>query len=302
MKRAFTLIELLVVIGIIGILAGILIATSSSGLDSARAAKCLSNLKSLATVWGGERAGSQEHIKMKHKLNGGVQASYSEARGWISSDTQGLYPDEGQSKSHQTFSSIGFMETGFDKGQYAITNGWMYGAIGHDTSVYVCPMHRKKMAGKGQPLWSYFMNAAFGWDAAQGNYTYTDSSSGRLLKEFLTNADRLLIFAEIPFTGPGDWFPDGGSGNTDSDAILQYDGCNKASTACTTAAMNGKENIGGNHRNGKYLYAHVAFADGHTERLRVDGLSAADLKELTTWLCEAKSVSRIGNKYEKLDD
>ena len=99
----------------------------------------------------------------------------------------------------------------------------------------------------------------------------------------------MLLFGEIPFQGPGDWFPNGTAdeGDTDSDAVLQY--------------KDGTENIGGNHKSAKKWYAHVAFADGHVEKLNVDGLSGENLKELTTWLCEGKAVGRTsGGKYEEL--
>ena len=47
-RGGFTIIELLVVIGIIGVLAGVLLASFSGGTESARAAKCLSNMRNLA--------------------------------------------------------------------------------------------------------------------------------------------------------------------------------------------------------------------------------------------------------------
>ena len=50
MKKAFSLIELLVVIGILAILMGVLVVTTSGGTESARAARCLTNMRSLATA------------------------------------------------------------------------------------------------------------------------------------------------------------------------------------------------------------------------------------------------------------
>ena len=221
MKKAFSLVELIVVIGIICILAGTLAVSFSGGAEKARAAKCLSNLRNLSMAWsGGQRAGSQEHMSMKVVLGGSVSGNYEEMKGWVSSDTQGRFP----STSHQTFQPIGFDATDRDKREFAITNGWMYAAMGNDRSVYTCPSHRKTPQGK-IALWSYFMNAYFGWDAAKGKHTYI-AGTGKVDSRG-DKADRLLMFAEIPWAlnSPGSWFPDGDSANEENDGILQYKGC-----------------------------------------------------------------------------
>jgi len=60
-SRAFTLIELLVVVAIIAILAALLLPALQSAKESARAAKCLSNLKQLgiaATVYTDDHEGN----------------------------------------------------------------------------------------------------------------------------------------------------------------------------------------------------------------------------------------------------
>lgn len=298
MRKAFSLVELIVVIGIIGILSGVLIAGFSGSTESARAAKCLSNMRSLAVAWNSGRAGSQEHISIKSTRTG-AKSNYTEEKGWISSATKGLYP----SASHQTFSPVGMYETDVERVDYAITNGWAAASLGNGRSALVCPSHAKKRGAGGRINWSYFMNAAFGWDASQGGHSYNSRiNAGYIYKPEVKNADRLLIFAEIPFdkNGPGDWFPDGKAGTTDTDAILQYEGCDKCATAAGKSRFKGKENIGGNHKAGKRWYAHVAFADGHAEKLNVDGMSSAALRELTTLLCEGKAVGRQGNKYEEV--
>ena len=50
MKKGFTLLELLVVIGIIGILSGIMLVSFGGSTEKARAAKCMSNMRSLAVA------------------------------------------------------------------------------------------------------------------------------------------------------------------------------------------------------------------------------------------------------------
>lgn len=295
-SAGFTLVELIIVVGIICILMGVLVANFSGSTESARAAKCLSNLRNMAMAWNGERAGSQEHLSMKMQRNGGVKKSYYELKGWISSATEGLYPSE----SHQNFEPIGMYEADTKRVDFAISNGWMYAAQGNSRSALVCPSHQKKYGKKKQINWSYFMNAACGWDACRGGYTYIRDDSGCLIKSYITNADRLLLFAEIPYQGPGDWFPDGDGGSLETDAILQFDGCNECSTALGKSPYNGQENIGGNHKTGKYWMAHVAFADGHVEKLRVDNLTGENLKELTTWLCQGKAIGLNNGRYEEI--
>ena len=278
----FTLVELLVVLGILGILIGVLLATFAGTGESARATKCLSNMRNLALAWHGGAAGSQEMLDMEAK-NTSVRCKYEEKKGWISSATKGLYPSE----SKQTFQPIGFLEADREIREYAITNGWMYGAIGHNTETYTCPSHRHKREGQGRSAWhwNYFMNSRFGWDEPGKAHTKIGGGGGVFTRVSMDGADRTLLFAEIPHQGPGDWFPTGESGTTDSDAVL----------------WSGKENIGGNHRSAKKWHAHVAFADGHVEKLNVDGLSGENMKELTTWLCEGKAVGRTsGGKYEEL--
>ena len=296
MKRAFTLVELLVVIGIIGILSGILLSSFSGSSESARAVVCLSNLRNLAVAWQGGSAYSSETRKQSAAMKGMTlvkSGGYYENPGWIGSDTKGLYPADDQ----QSFNPIGMYETDVDKVQYALRNGWMYKALGGAESTYVCPSHRKAMKGKATPHWSYFMNP-------KGM-----SKDGGMVKigSKLEGADHVLLFAEIPFDrkGPGGWFPDGKGGDWETDAVIQYTGFK--ATPSKGKTMSGTENIGANHKSGKLLVAHVVFADGHVEKLRVSGtkgrvMSGSELRELTEWLCEGEDVSFNGSAYEKLTE
>ena len=111
----------------------------------------------------------------------------------------------------------------------------------------------------------------------------------------------MLLFGEIPFLkkrGPGEWFPginENGktdpTGNEETDAVIQFE----------------NENIGANHKSAKHWVAHVVFADGHTEKLRVSGqggkvMSGSELRQLTEWLCEGEDISFNGQAYEKLTE
>ena len=85
----------------------------------------------------------------------------------------------------------------------------------------------------------------------------------------------------------------------DNDGTLQY--------------SKNDEIIGFNHPNGKRgLSAHVAFADGHVEKLSIPAapsgsgwtvkLGLNDLKDLTKWLCEGKDVTFNGKRYEVMEN
>ena len=70
------------------------------------------------------------------------------------------------------------------------------------------------------------------------------------------------------------------------------------------------ELIGANHISGRNLFAHVAFADGHVEKLRIPysgniknpQINEGEVRELTKWLCEGIDYAFDGRKYTKLDN
>lgn len=292
MKKGFTLVELLVVIGIIGILAGVMMGVMGGAGDSAQAAKCLANMKNLSTAALSAAnesgyyptAGSVVRMSTERK-NGNAQSTYTEQKGWLSWDSENAFP----ATSKPSPTSISCYTTNDDQALYAITNGVIWKYMGGNSKSYCCPLHMKKRPGVH---WSYVMNARFGWEA-DSNHAY--SPSWRFVKYASIPADRTLLFAEIPFTGPTEWTP--GDSGTDSDGILQYENCSNSARVGGQGKRDGEENIGVNHKQGKYNFAHVSFADGHVEKIRV---AAPNLKELTTFLCEGTAYTLQGGKYVEL--
>ena len=303
------MIELLIVIGIIAILAGVLLASFGSGTESARAAKCLTNMRNLATAcqacgsasWHYPNAGSVQYVEID--VSDGVRNAkkvYRETRGWISWMSENKFP----SQSPTTPPTLGFMGSGNQEGDlYAVTNGAIYSYLSENREVYTCPCHVRQ-CGKGRrPLWSYLMNAYFKWDSSEG-YAYLRTGVGHEYGK-LANADRILLFGEIPFRGAGAWRPTGEGSGTEDDAILQYEGCKNAPGLGGKSRRDGNEFIGGNHPIGrpnapKGWMAHVAFADAHVEKINVSNMGDEDLRRLTTYLCTGKSYSVSGGSVQEL--
>ena len=309
MKKAFTLVELLVVVGLIGILAAVLLASFGSGTESARAAKCLTNLRSLATAcqaigtetWHYPTAGSLQVLNMTSGTGSRrAQKVYTETHGWISWLSDGKFPAE----SPVSPPSLGFMGNGSqDDEYYAITNGSIYAYLSGDRDVYTCPCHVRECGKKRKPLWSYLMNAYFKWTSSEG-YAYLRGVSGHDYGK-LANADRILLFGEIPFRGIGTWRPTGEGNAMDDDAILQYRGCKDAPGLGGKGRRDGTEYIGGNHPKGKLnnpngWMAHVVFADCHVEKLDVSDMDDDDLRRLTTYLCTGKSYALSNGNVQEL--
>lgn len=317
MKKAFTLVELLVVIAIIGILAGVLLSTFSGGSESARAARCLSNMKNLANacqVYGMKvsqypLAGSREYVatdqsdgRRKTKL------TYTERPGWISWDSRNGYP----ATAHRANTSVSLYSTDEEEALYALTNGCLWAYVAKNRETYVCPSHARKMGKRGvKPIWSYLMNGYFEWDTSKGSraYAINNNSQGRWFSGF-QRADRVLLFAEVPFMGYSSWQPEGSAGSEETDAVLQYAKSDLGDKDAAAPKSPGNETIGANHVQGRNLFAHVAFADGHVEKLRIPfsgsikspQVDEAQLTSLTTWLCAGKDISFDGKQYRKMVD
>lgn len=302
-KKGFTLVEMLVVVGILGILIAVLMGAMSGSTESAQAAKCLANMKNLASAAQSyglahghyPHAGSIEKMGIdKSQGMRNIRKKVSELPGWVSWSSKGLYPAENK----QSPATIGMFTSDDDEALFAITNGALWKYVGGNSSMYVCPLHAKK----AKPRWSYLMNAYFGWSAEEG-YAYSSQHGGIEYGKFGA-ADRTLLFSEVPFQGAGDWFPDGDA-SMDTDGILQYKGCNKSPAIAGKSRRDGNEHIGANHKSGKYWMAHLVYADGHVEKLRMSTsagqpIDGENLRDVTTWLCTGKAFSLTGNKYEEV--
>lgn len=308
MKKAFSLVELLVVIAIIAILAGVLMASFGGGTSSARAARCLSNMKNLANAcqtYGMEArryplAGNLVYMYMDESRGiSGVRRQYNENAGWISAYSEGMFP----STSYSQPASVSMYSEDREQVSYALTNGVLFKYVSGSRETYVCPEHAKHVGTGVQVNWSYLMNAAFGWGKV--NRPKANNDSGRTEYGTLARSDKTLLFSEVPFMNFNSWQPEGTASSTDTDAILQYgeDGLDKNDTGGYSSA-NSSEEIGVNHKSGRNYCAHVAFADGHVEKLRVPMSGkkpdTSGFVKLTNWLCVGYDVSFDGNRYNRV--
>ena len=317
LHKAFSLVELLVVIGIIAVLASVLFATMGGGTESAKTARCLSNMRNLATAcqtYGAEygrypHAGSIEYMTIDESGSGGIanaKAVYHEEPGWISWASMGAYRDGPTSHRASAAWMTSMYNTNEEENRYCLTNGALSKYVSGNRATYVCPAHAARHRD-APPQWSYLMNAYFGWDSSAGaraeGTNFKHIEYGRLAR-----ADRVLLFCEVPWTGlVGSWQPDGEGAGTDCDCVLQYDtgvSTKTGSGGANGANGSGNENIGFNHKSGKETFANVVFADGHVEKLRLPkgGMSDGDLRNLTSWLCTGTDVSFNGKQYQKLDN
>lgn len=323
MKKAFSLVELMVVIAIIGILAGVLLSSFSGGTESARAAKCLNNMRSLATATV-SYATAERHFPaagnfIAEYIDSNGTEYYREYEGWISwlSKNDEFFTRYNRhrtsgrkaARSPATLPNVSACCENIDDANFALTNGVLWNFVHHDRDTYVCPLHRRLASSKTKlpPLFSYAMNAYFGSAVdVHPDDIRLDLQHPRL--------DRILLFAEVPFgvLGSADSScedhekPDavfsGANDNYVTDCVLQYKGEIAGEQKNKQWSQKG-EAIAFNHKSGKKnLCAHVIFADGHAEKLlkprNGEGLTAA---QMTVYLCEGKDLKFDGRKYEYIN-
>lgn len=321
MKKAFTLVELIVVIGIIATLTGVMLASFGGGTESARAAKCLSNMRNLAQAVIAFAADTSDGVYPCAGSYAVVRADvkgtyYQEHRGWISwLSTDDPYSARssrgGKARSFRKCDNVTPFCSDREDAEFAITNGAIWRYANGNRTTYVCPLHQKRAMNytKTIPLFSYAMNAYFGYDSSNGSDGIGDSriwmSNGGL------KADRRLLFAELPFgieeTEDANNGLEGGAAYSESatpllDATLQYKASYNGKTY--NSEWGGRaETIAFNHRVKRDYFAHVAFADGHTEKLIYPKASGGlTLAQLTALLCAGVDVGFNGKSYQMQTD
>ncbi len=298
-KHGFTMIELLVVIGIIGVLAAVIISQFSGSTETARATQCMTNMRNLAVAAHnyalGNRDGNYPFAGSYKAISLSNRDGFTKQRGWISYT-------EGGSVSK-------FSETQLESRLYSLTNGTLWELTGRSFATYQCPCHVRACKNKGldAPVWSYIMNRFFGFDQGSGNPVSWNGLSLQK-KEWAWyengkekrrpfSADKVLMFAEIPvIEREGVSAVSLEASGTEGDSILQAD-----SNFSNTGAKG--ESIGFNHKLGRGYSGHVAFADGHVEKLlqpNVNNPSSSAEKELTMWLCDGDELSINGSEYKRI--
>ena len=309
-KKGFTLVEMLIVIAIIAVLGGVMLTQFSGSTESALATNCLNNMRILSTAVLAEAsqenyypaAGPFQYLDIDSNSEDYNKIIWHQ--GWI-----------GQAEGNAMVSCYYDDELGQNQ-HYAITNGTIWRAVGGKRDAYVCPAHTKccTRAKQPRPAWSYAMNSFFGWD--YGKVAGVDGGrrgygSGAFAFRYTANpksrsrpAEKVLLFGEIPFAENGVQVPKfSTAAGAENDMVLQYDNDNGADSKANKAGDSASEAIGFNHKVGNDYCAHVAFADGHCEKLILPrGGDDDNLFDLTTWLCTGQEYTLNGGRYEKVSE
>ena len=294
-KSAFTLVELLVVIAIIGILSGVMLGFFGGASETAKATKCMSNMRALAQAACNyalqhENDGHQgcfppagSYVYNTYGMGG---LGHAQQHGWIArklgkEKPGAIIPFSDEDNFSNKNASDGL--------RYALTAGLLWSHLNRSRSLYQCPVHADACykKNKRQPGWSYVMNATFGW-ASNGNDSL-HNWTGKSHSSF-SAPERVLLFAEIQGVDDPTYKLEANlNGKAEKgDSVLQYDD---------------KEVIGFNHKQKVGHWAgHVAFADGHVAKLLVPVKGSIDLEKLTQKLCAGHELSYHSGTYTDLQD
>ena len=319
-KKGFTLLELLVVIAVIGMLMAIVLVVNSGATEGARAAKCKSHMRNLAqavqsyAISSGHYPNAGSFVYLDTTSSSGKLGMYKLARGWIGPNEKSKGVSSSASKfainSGWNESCMNNMDDTRSGAYYAVTNGTLWSLVRNIES-YVCPQHRRVCRKHGaDPLWSYAMNAYFGYDNTLGKGV-SSTWGGRIeYGKMGQTADRTLLFAEIPFVDVGAgpiYVTRQSSGHQQTDCTLQFktdttrDSSNRK--RCNTWQLQGAsyETIGFNHKVGKLHVAHVVFADSHVEELILPA-NPNDVMSLTASLCNGRALVYDKGVYRDSED
>lgn len=314
MKKAFTLIELLVVIAIIGILATIITVNFSGAAESARATKCLANLRLLfnaAAAVGADtdywNLAGNERVVIQES-DGAGPVCYGGWMSWLR--TNEPLPSSGTGNwetDSYAFTKGGNADT---TSQEPVDDGYFWKMIGHNRDAYLCPTYAREFTrgGSKAPLFSYVMNSYFGYDWSKGAQATKHRETtqggggpkypnGDEATTMLPNATAQILFAELPH-------PTRVSLGDDAylhDSILQYEW--KTSGDGYGSPWKGTpESIGFVHKTTRGTYCgHVIFRDGHTEKI-MEPKDGAGIKteELTMLLCAGHGYIYSGGGYRRV--
>jgi len=340
-KKGFTLVELMVVMAIIGILAASLVVAVRSIGPAGRAVRCKNNLRNLAQAalayaaadegWGHRLpwAGSYEHVEtwLDNDLR---KVVYRHRVGWVSCTWSGgsPWPQEGggapaerwfqwdNSRGQSLTDGRAQFHGDREKALFSLTNGTLWKYVGKNIDAYICDEHKIACKGKTSGEFiarSYVMNAYFGMDYRDGGPVAKERS--RHLNSLAQNADKLLMFAELPaateprngkFTG-GPEVRAGQHSDGVLDARIKNYYYNSATEEWINYNPSTREKIGFNHTAAGRPVAHVAFSDGHVGV--VGGgespekyLTDEKLEALTCLLCNGADIPAKSDDWKKASD
>lgn len=178
--RAFTLVELLVVIGIIGILAGMLLAVLTAAKANGQGAYCLNNVRQLALAW--LMYADDNNGRLPNNF-GGLDARTD--KNWVANLLDWDLTSDNTNTADLTQASLG---------PYA----------GHDTTTYHCPADMalsgiQRSAGWQNRVRSYSMNASVG-DAGPITASGVNTNNPDYVQFFTYNsipiASKIFVFLD----------------------------------------------------------------------------------------------------------